>query len=203
MAHKPKRVGFQLDMTPLVDVAFLLLTFFMFTAKFKSDAENEQKFEIKRPVASADTTRLPEVGTALVKVAIDIKTGDTVMFYAVSNEKDRAPIYSQVPGLSPENAARQAQVQVQDTVVLESGARNAEAEWEDQVRRRCRQAHQLRQDRAGDEHLPIAGGDDLQLRDRSRIQRRIGRPSRPMPMDVRRNTKTMTIRRIHRWLVQI
>lgn len=118
MAHKPKRVGFQLDMTPLVDVAFLLLTFFMFTAKFKSDAENEQKFEIKRPVASADTTRLPEVGTALVKVAIDIKTGDTVMFYAVSNEKDRAPIYSQVPGLSPENAARQAQVQVQDTVVL-------------------------------------------------------------------------------------
>jgi biopolymer transport protein ExbD len=27
---KPKRVGFQLDMTPLVDVAFLLLTFFMF-----------------------------------------------------------------------------------------------------------------------------------------------------------------------------
>lgn len=29
-AKKPKRVGFVLDMTPLVDVAFLLLTFFMF-----------------------------------------------------------------------------------------------------------------------------------------------------------------------------
>ncbi len=27
---KPKRVGFSLDMTPLVDLAFLLLTFFMF-----------------------------------------------------------------------------------------------------------------------------------------------------------------------------
>ena len=27
---KPKRIGFALDMTPLVDVAFLLLTFFMF-----------------------------------------------------------------------------------------------------------------------------------------------------------------------------
>ena len=27
---KPKRLGFSLDMTPLVDVAFLLLTFFMF-----------------------------------------------------------------------------------------------------------------------------------------------------------------------------
>ncbi len=29
-AKKPKRQGFHLDMTPLVDVAFLLLTFFMF-----------------------------------------------------------------------------------------------------------------------------------------------------------------------------
>ena len=28
---KKKRVGFVLDMTPLVDIAFLLLTFFMFT----------------------------------------------------------------------------------------------------------------------------------------------------------------------------
>lgn len=28
---KPKRVSFVLDMTPLVDIAFLLLTFFMFT----------------------------------------------------------------------------------------------------------------------------------------------------------------------------
>ncbi len=27
---QPKRVGFKLDMTPLVDIAFLLLTFFMF-----------------------------------------------------------------------------------------------------------------------------------------------------------------------------
>ncbi|MCS6989606.1 MAG: biopolymer transporter ExbD [Chloroherpetonaceae bacterium] len=30
----PKRVGFKLDMTPMVDVAFLLLTFFMLTTTF-------------------------------------------------------------------------------------------------------------------------------------------------------------------------
>jgi biopolymer transport protein ExbD len=118
MAHKPKRVGFQLDMTPLVDVAFLLLTFFMFTAKFKSDAENEQKFEIKRPTASADTTKLPEVGTAIVKIAIDNKTNDTTMWYAVSNEKDRAPIYSVVPGISPKDAETKAQVEISDTNTL-------------------------------------------------------------------------------------
>jgi biopolymer transport protein ExbD len=117
MAHKPKRVGFQLDMTPLVDVAFLLLTFFMFTAKFKSDAENEQKFDIKLPVATADTTKLPEVGTAIVKIGID-KNNDTAMFYAVTNEKDRAPVYKLVPGLTEEQAATAAQVEVSDTVVL-------------------------------------------------------------------------------------
>lgn len=118
MAHKPKRVGFKLDMTPLVDVAFLLLTFFMFTAKFKSDAENEQKFEIKRPAASADTTKLPETGTALVKIGIDEKTSDTVMYYAVSNEKDRAEIYSAAPGISAEEAGTRAQVEVRDTATL-------------------------------------------------------------------------------------
>jgi biopolymer transport protein ExbD len=114
MAHKPKRVGFKLDMTPLVDVAFLLLTFFMFTAKFKSDAENEQKFDIKRPAASADTTKLPDASTAVVKIAIDEKGGgDTVMFYAVSNENDRGPIYSQVPEF-----AKNAQVPVANDTIL-------------------------------------------------------------------------------------
>jgi len=115
MAHKPKRVGFKLDMTPLVDVAFLLLTFFMFTAKFKSDAENESKFEIKRPTASADTMKLPEVGTALVKIAVDEKSKDTVMFYAVTNEKDRGPVYAEA---GFKDAGNVAQVQVNDTVTL-------------------------------------------------------------------------------------
>ena len=118
MAHKPKRTGFVLDMTPLVDVAFLLLTFFMFTAKFKSDAENEQKFEIKRPIATADTTVMPETGTAIIKIAIaDKEPFDTVMFYAVSTETDRQPIYSIVPGLTDQQKAA-AQIEVRDTAVL-------------------------------------------------------------------------------------
>ncbi len=32
---KSKRIGFRIDMTPMVDVAFLLLTFFMLTTKFR------------------------------------------------------------------------------------------------------------------------------------------------------------------------
>lgn len=81
MAHKMKRVGVVMDMTPLVDVAFLLLTFFMFTAKFKSDVESEQKFDIQRPKASADTTKLPEKNTATVKVAIEGMTLQFGMLY--------------------------------------------------------------------------------------------------------------------------
>lgn len=115
MAHKQKRVGFKLDMTPLVDVAFLLLTFFMFTAKFKSDAENESKFDIKRPTASADTMKLPEVGTALIKIAIDEEKGDTVLFYSVTNEKDRGGVYEEA---GFKDAEGKAQVQVNDTTTL-------------------------------------------------------------------------------------
>ncbi len=105
-------------MTPLVDLAFLLLTFFMFTAKFKSDAENEQKFEIKRPTASADTAKLPDAGTAIVKIGIDTKTGDTTMLYAVSNEKDRAAVYGVMKDISAQAAATSAQVTVPDTMTL-------------------------------------------------------------------------------------
>jgi biopolymer transport protein ExbD len=117
MAHKPKRVGFQLDMTPLVDVAFLLLTFFMFTAKFKSDAENEQKYDIKRPVAAADTTKLPETGTGIVKIAIDPETQKPVWFYSVTNELERGPVYK-YSGLPESEYEGKAMVMVKDTVAL-------------------------------------------------------------------------------------
>ena len=118
MAHKIKRVGFQLDMTPLVDVAFLLLTFFMFTAKFKSDAENEQKYDIKRPIASADTTKLPETGTGIVKIALDPDTKQPVMLYAVSNENLREKIYEHSSALSEEERSIRAMAPVKDSLEL-------------------------------------------------------------------------------------
>jgi len=42
-AKKPKRVGFVLDMTPLVDIAFLLLTFFMFATTMAQPTLMEMK----------------------------------------------------------------------------------------------------------------------------------------------------------------
>jgi len=35
MLKKKRRIGISIDMTPMVDVAFLLLIFFMFTTQFK------------------------------------------------------------------------------------------------------------------------------------------------------------------------
>jgi len=83
---KMKRTGFVIDMTPLVDITFLLLTFFMFTAKFKSEADSEQKFQIKRPKTQADTAKLPEKDVAVIRIAIDsTKATDTAYYFSVAN----------------------------------------------------------------------------------------------------------------------
>lgn len=118
---KKKRVGFVLDMTPLVDITFLLLTFFMFTAKFKSDSENDQKFEVKRPRATVDTTKLPEQDLVMIKVGIDTAGRDTAYYVSMINEQDRLKL-SQVmtakdfPGATP----NMSQYRITDSVWLET-----------------------------------------------------------------------------------
>ncbi|MGI6369769.1 MAG: biopolymer transporter ExbD [Ignavibacteria bacterium] len=100
---KVKRVGFAIDMTPLVDITFLLLTFFMFTATFKTQAESEQKFVIQRPATSpSDTSKLPDRDLATIKIAIDTATFDTVYYYEVINETDRLTIWQNTQGIEPE-----------------------------------------------------------------------------------------------------
>lgn len=89
---KKRRLGFVLDMTPLVDITFLLLTFFMLTAKFKSEAESQQRFTIVRPQATADTSRLPDKDLAIIKIGIDTLVGDTSYYYEMTNETDWAQV---------------------------------------------------------------------------------------------------------------
>jgi biopolymer transport protein ExbD len=101
---KKKRVGFVIDMTPLVDITFLLLTFFMFTAKFKTEAESQQKFFIQRPKVTADTSKLPEKNLAIVKIAIrdtvnNQVVNDTIYSYEIINEMDRQHVWASIDGL--------------------------------------------------------------------------------------------------------
>ena len=109
---KKNRTGFALDMTPLVDIAFLLLTFFMFTAKFKSDADAEQKFVIKRPVASADTSKVPSKDLAVIKIGIDTVSIDTSYYYTLINEKDRRKVWDRMTDYYPAEALERPQLRV-------------------------------------------------------------------------------------------
>ena len=67
--QKRKRIGFHIDMTPMVDVAFLLLTFFMLTTTFGKANTMEinippQDAEVKIAEENVMTLRIVEDGIA-------------------------------------------------------------------------------------------------------------------------------------------
>jgi biopolymer transport protein ExbD len=67
MAHKPKRrIGIKIDMTPMVDIAFLLLIFFMSTTQFKPPEE----VQITLP-ASHSAIKVPESNVLILTITKD------------------------------------------------------------------------------------------------------------------------------------
>lgn len=64
--HKPARKNPSLDMTAMCDVAFLLLTFFMLTAK----AKPEEAIVVDTP-SSVSETKLPDAGILTIAVGKD------------------------------------------------------------------------------------------------------------------------------------
>lgn len=60
---KKKRVGYAIDMTPMVDVAMLLLTFFMMTTQFRP----EEAVAIELPASHAPF-KMPEIDIMVVTV---------------------------------------------------------------------------------------------------------------------------------------
>ncbi len=66
--NKPKRSAPSIDMTAMCDVAFLLLTFFMLTAK----AKPQETVVIDTP-SSISETKLPDAGTLTIMVGKDGK----------------------------------------------------------------------------------------------------------------------------------
>src|SRR5437867_9184137 len=63
MLKKKRRIGISIDMTPMVDVAFLLLIFFMTTTQFKPP----EKDKITLPESSSDM-KSPESGVITLAV---------------------------------------------------------------------------------------------------------------------------------------
>lgn len=66
--NKPHRSGPSLDMTAMCDVAFLLLTFFMLTAK----AKPQENVVVDTPTSISET-KLPDAGTLAILVGKDGK----------------------------------------------------------------------------------------------------------------------------------
>ncbi len=80
---KPKRAGILLDMTPLVDIAFLLLTFFMMTTQFKPIEE----VTIELP-ASNSIFKLPESDVLSLSLSKDGR-----IFMGLDNQRLRARLF--------------------------------------------------------------------------------------------------------------
>ena len=83
---KSKRIGFRIDMTPMVDVAFLLLTFFMLTTKFKPP----EPVQIDLPSSHAEQ-KVPESDILTVSVS-----GENRYFMGVSSQHSRERIFERV-----------------------------------------------------------------------------------------------------------
>lgn len=92
-ARSIKKPGVNIDMTPLVDVILLLLTFFMLVASFK--AESTDAIEIKLPESAVtDTTKLPEKDIMTLTLT---KAGD--VFIDVDNYKVREQVFGDAFGV--------------------------------------------------------------------------------------------------------
>jgi biopolymer transport protein ExbD len=87
MLKKKRRIGISIDMTPMVDVAFLLLIFFMCTTQFKPPEKDkitlpESNSEAKSPesdiVTIAVTAPKPEYGGQSAVRVIYVQRGQEV-----------------------------------------------------------------------------------------------------------------------------
>ena len=88
---KKKRLGFKLDMTPMVDVAMLLLTFFMMTPPFRP----EEATAIDLPSSHAPF-KMPETDIMIVTIN---KEGR--VFLGVDSQKLRAQLFGEANKLRP------------------------------------------------------------------------------------------------------
>jgi len=85
MKHKKGRVGIRMDMTPLVDIAFLLLTFFMLTTQFKPPEE----VSVILPSSHSDF-KLPESDVMMITI-----NEDGEIWLGVDSQKLMARLFGQ------------------------------------------------------------------------------------------------------------
>ncbi|MEN3040537.1 MAG: biopolymer transporter ExbD [Bacteroidia bacterium] len=83
---KAKKQNIAIDMTPMVDLAFLLITFFMLTVKFRA----QEAIQVDLPSSIADTP-LPGQNILLISVS-----GDGRIFFGVDSKHTRLSILEKI-----------------------------------------------------------------------------------------------------------
>jgi biopolymer transport protein ExbD len=112
MLKKKRRIGISIDMTPMVDVAFLLLIFFMCTTQFKPPEKDkitlpESNSEAKSPesdiITIAVTSPRPEYGNQPSVRVIYRQRGEEVsrMIPAEAVATDMAAVLSNARAANP------------------------------------------------------------------------------------------------------
>jgi biopolymer transport protein ExbD len=84
-------LGISIDMTPLVDVAFLLLTFFMLTTKFKP----QEEAQLVLPSSHAKA-KMPESDAMTITFSPDGK-----IYFGVDSQQLRAQLFGEQNKLKP------------------------------------------------------------------------------------------------------
>ena len=110
MASPKRRIGVRIDMTPMVDVAFLLLIFFMTTTQFKPPEE----VSVELPMSSSEI-KVPESNTITVVVTEDGKT------YL----QDEKGMTAEIPEGGIADALRDARTRKPSAFIILKGDKNA------------------------------------------------------------------------------
>jgi biopolymer transport protein ExbD len=90
MLKKKRRIGISIDMTPMVDVAFLLLIFFMCTTQFKPP----EKDKITLPESNSEA-KSPE--SEIITIAVTKRPSVRVIYRQAGQEVNRELTPEQVP----------------------------------------------------------------------------------------------------------
>ncbi len=88
---KAKKQNIAIDMTPMVDLAFLLITFFMLTVKFRAP----ESLEVQVPSSIADTP-LPAQDIMVISVAPDATGKGGRVFFGVDSKHTRLAILEKI-----------------------------------------------------------------------------------------------------------
>lgn len=95
MLKKMRRIGIAIDMTPMVDVAFLLLIFFMLTTQFKPPEKDKITLPESNSEAKAPESDVITIAVTSAKPENGMQSGVRVIWRQGGNEQNRQ--------ISPEN----------------------------------------------------------------------------------------------------